>query len=245
MRRFTVLIAVVLFVGAAFLFLSSQNNVLNPNSASHSSKSVDSSSAVTKTTSVAESNSISTRDTSDVKQTVTPVSPVSVEKFSPFNSLLFTHYNLTLSQAPVCGDGVCYTTESHESCPTDCIYYDGVREKEGICGDYICATQEKQKGNCCIDCGCGVGKVCNFNKITCQTALPPFSQSKINELIKLIAKNNSIYLNYTLASVEDDVLGEKPVKVITLKCPNNVNYTCYHLAIINQNGEIVNELDTV
>jgi len=50
---------------------------------------------------------------------------------------------LTPKNESSCGNGICGSYESYESCPADC-------EKPIICGDNICNEGE----DCCIDCGC-------------------------------------------------------------------------------------------
>lgn len=105
-----------------------------------------------------------------------------------------------------------------------------------FCGDTVCSNSEKS--NCCSDCGCTAGKVCNYGTLTCQTALPPFSQSKINEIITNFKKTYSNYANYTFNLTYDSTLNDKPVRVIVLNCQQS-NPTCAASLVVNAQGEIL------
>lgn len=75
---------------------------------------------------------------------------------------------------PVCGDGICQTTETNAGCPDDCY-----------CGDGICKTGESTL-NCSDDCYCG-NRRCDAgeNGSTCAQECcdynTPCTQTQFNE----------------------------------------------------------------
>lgn len=115
---------------------------------------------------------------------------------------------------------------------------------ENICGDSICSNSEKSKGNCCIDCACLTGKVCNFEKKTCQTTIPPFSKQKQNEIITKYTQNNQDYVNYTYNSSFDSTYNSQSVRVIVLACNLNQTEPCFAYLVVNNQGNVISAYST-
>ncbi len=115
---------------------------------------------------------------------------------------------------------------------------------ENACGDSICSNSEKSKGNCCIDCACLTGKVCNFEKKTCQTAIAPFSNQKQNEIITKYTQNNQDYANYTYNSSFDSTYNSQSVRVIVLACNLNQTEPCFAYLVVNNQGNVISAYST-
>jgi hypothetical protein len=77
---------------------------------------------------------------------------------------------LTPVVGSVCGNGVCESGESSDSCCKDCACQTGYtcidNKCQNVCGDGICASGETS-ATCCQDCGCPSEQKCVNNK--CQT----------------------------------------------------------------------------
>lgn len=137
------------------------------------------------------------------------------------------------------------TFEEEKLCIDDeCSDYNFTLTNQQFCGDSQCSNSEKTRGNCCSDCDCSTGKVCNVEKLTCQTAVSPLSEQNALSIVNNFKEINPAYANYSLNYTYDSTMRNESVKVIVLQCTPDPGFACQYFLVINKEGKIVSEYST-
>jgi len=148
----------------------------------------------------------------------------------------------------ICGDYECTLTEDCNNCPQDCgcksnEYCDKTGLCRGVvCGDEICSDKEKIGETCCEDCGCPEGKVCNKINHKCKEKIE-VSEELINDIVNKYLTDNRIEGN--IVKTTDTYYKDNIVKQITIDCKTEEKpYPCLRILLIDEEGEIVEEMRT-
>ncbi|MFH1750903.1 MAG: hypothetical protein ABH863_04455 [Candidatus Micrarchaeota archaeon] len=146
----------------------------------------------------------------------------------------------------ICGDGVCSPLENCITCTEDCgcsanesCASNGLCILKNVCGDGTCTNLERSGANCCYDCGCIIGDVCNEAKNTCESAVP-LSETQLTKIASTYISDNGG--NYTYIESSDGYYDGKIVKEILLSCNTPPGYECSVLLIVDKAGKIIAEL---
>lgn len=150
-------------------------------------------------------------------------------------------------QINTCGNGVCELSEGCGTCQQDC----GCKAKEyceaksEICKPIICGNRILEPGetseNCCSDAGCSAGLICNENLQKCIEKVS-LDENAIKKIVQdyLIEKN----FDGTLTSINDVYYENQQAKKITLSCQFDSDYPCSIIIYIDQQGKIIQTINT-
>lgn len=148
----------------------------------------------------------------------------------------------------ICGDDICTLTEDCNNCIQDCAcktgeYCDEIGLCRNIvCGDDICSDKEKIDESCCEDCGCLEEKVCNKVTQKCQEKIE-VSENLINNVVDKYLIDNEI--EGKIVKITDTYHKDNIVKQITIDCKTEEKpYPCLRILLINEKGEIIEEVRT-
>jgi|GEM_PF-3753727 len=148
----------------------------------------------------------------------------------------------TIKEANICGDNICGATEDCNSCVVDCACIEGFCDENGICrseicGDELCTPEEGSGKNCCEDCGCDNGEICNKITQNCQTT-SDMSEDLIKDTVhQYLAETNT---DGKIDEIKDAYFAEKAVKEVKVDCRQDESlYPCQIILYIDENGNII------
>jgi len=173
-------------------------------------------------------------------------------KFKLFIGLLILTIlliNGCIKKSPVCGNNICELQEDCNSCIIDCsCNFNEFCDDTGVCrseacGDDICSLSEKDSKNCCQDCGCEKGMICNKINQQCQ-AKAEISEADTKKIIEDYMKQNKI--EGKIIGVQDTYHKEKAVKQVSIDCRTpTYPIMCKIILFVDKEGKIIEEVRTV
>ncbi|MFH0836143.1 MAG: hypothetical protein V1834_03200 [Candidatus Micrarchaeota archaeon] len=148
-----------------------------------------------------------------------------------------------LLKSGYCGDAICSTKESCDSCAFDCACgvgefcdtrYGAICRPAEACGDGICTDKETADSSCCQDCGCLTGDICPIDAGKC---IEPLYLSESDYEPALQGRFPS---GFTIVSSADYSIGGDAFKEVLVEDSTGILWIVY----INAQAEIELEVST-